>query len=373
MRWLVLVCALSACSDSSNDVVDAGVGDLGAELDAGADADANVAAPYSVTVIDNARITSVAELPNFQRVEAAVPQLHDGAFQRVTLVLDLTSTCFPFDSWSSHAPPSGQNWPADCDAFDRNFETSLVDPNAPDAPGLELVRAITPFGGPLHIEEDVTDVFNTLMSDRAMRITIPTWSDASGLVSGSMGGWNVTARLDVVPGTPESHALAVLPLVYDSFDSTTHAASAPFTLPAGTTHARIDYRVTGHGGGTGGLGCIGPADEFCHRTHTLTLDGAPLDSISPWRTDCTLLCTAAHYTPASGGAGFDYCAENPCGAMESVRAPRANWCPGSETPPISWQPESLNARGEHTFAFDIADIPDGAQWRVSASVTAYGN
>lgn len=370
MRWLGFVFLIAACGASPSSEMDAGGNDLGAGPDLGVDA--GPALPYSVLVLDNERISSDSTLSNFQRAEANVDVLHDGPFERVTLVLDLATTCFPFESWSSNPPPAGQNWPADCDAFDRNFETSLVDPAAPEAAGLELVRAITPFGGPLHIERDVTDVFNTLDSARTLRVEIPTWSDASGTVSGSAGGWNVSARLAIVPGTSTAIALAVVPLVYDSFDATTGTASATFVLPEGTRRARVDYRVTGHGGGTGGLGCIGPADEFCHRTHTVTVDGAPLDTLSPWRTDCTLLCTSAHYTPASGGAGFDYCAENPCGAMESVRAPRANWCPGSETAPFTWEPEALSAAGEHTFSFAIAEIPEGALWRVSASVTAYG-
>jgi hypothetical protein len=47
----------------------------------------------------------------------------------------------------------GVRRPADCDAFDRNFEIALDEPDADSGapPGLELVRAITPFGGPLRL------------------------------------------------------------------------------------------------------------------------------------------------------------------------------------------------------------------------------
>lgn len=359
---------VAACSGSSSDIVDAGVDSAAPDMGV----DAELLSPYSITVIDNARISSISEEPNFQQAEGSVPALHDAPFARVTLVVDLASTCFPFESWVANPPPSGQNWPADCDAFDRNFETSLVDPTLPGAPALELIRAVTPFGGPMHIEQDVTDVMNTIASARTMRIVIPTWSDGAGQVSGSHGGWNVSARLDVTPGTAPVDVLAVLPLVYESISVDNTSRSIDFVLPEGTTHTRVEYRATGHGGGEVGSGCIGPADEFCMRSHTLTLDSAQLATITPWRTDCATLCTTSHYTPASGGAGFDYCMENPCGAMSSVRAPRAGWCPGSTSEPFVWQPDSLNAEGAHTLGISIANVAAGAQWRVSATVFAYG-
>lgn len=224
----------------------------------------------------------------------------------------------------------------------------------------------------MHIEQDITDIVNSIAGARTMRVVIPTWSDGSGQVSGSHGGWNVTARLDVTPGAAPAEILAVLPLAYESVSNDNTSRTIDFTLPAGTTHARVEYRATGHGGGEVGTGCIGPADEFCMRSHTLTLDGAPLATITPWRTDCATLCTTTHYTPASGGAGFDYCMENPCGATSSVRAPRAGWCPGSTSAPYVWQPDSLNAEGSHSLAFSIANVAVGAQWRVSATVYAYG-
>jgi hypothetical protein len=110
--------------------------------------------------ITRGRIGSKAEEADFHVTKGNVSL--DGKYEKVLLVLDLESPCFPFDKWKDEPPPPGHNWPASCDAFDRNFETALFDPSKPDAPGLELVRAITPFGGPLHVEEDVTDIWNGL-------------------------------------------------------------------------------------------------------------------------------------------------------------------------------------------------------------------
>src|SRR5204862_4144521 len=46
-----------------------------------------------------------------------------------------------------------------------------------------------------------------------------------------------------------------------------------------------------------------------------------------WREDCTSFCTLT----TVGGRSF--CKESPTGAVGSVRAPRANWCPGALVAP----------------------------------------
>lgn len=358
----VLVLALACACDSSGAVPDAG--------------EAGPPAPYTETLLDSARIGSDSSKPNFQKATADF-QLSGGPFASVNLVVDLTSTCYPFSSWLTDKPPPGQYWPADCDAFDRNFEMALFDPASPTAPGLELVRAITPFGGPEHIEEDVTDIFNFIGGDaRTLVVTIPSYSDGAGKVSGSNGGWNVSAHLDVVPGTPPRNVLAVQSLLYGSIRASPSGSAGPgapaeyhFTLPPGTTRTTIEYRATGHGGASDTTGdCIGPADEFCKRTHTLTVDGQKLAAMVPWRTNCAKLCTKTINDAGAGPVG-QYCLENPCGAIASVQAPRANWCPGSETPPFTYNPQL--APGDHTFQFSISTI--AGVWRVSATVYAYSD
>jgi len=94
--------------------------------------------------------SSASSDPNYQELGADL-DLSGGPYLSATLSVDLSTTCVPFSSWAGDPPPKGQNWPADCDAFDRNFEISLDGPEPSDAgvmadaaPGLELVRAITP-------------------------------------------------------------------------------------------------------------------------------------------------------------------------------------------------------------------------------------
>lgn len=322
-------------------------------------------------VFDNVRITSNSAGPNFQQANATI-DFGAGPFTKVTLVVDLASTCFPFDGWKTNPPPTGQNWPADCDAFDRNFEFTLDEPkDATGTPAIELVRAITPFGGPLHLEVDVTDIANGLPGKHDIRVTIPTWSDGAGKVSGSNGGWNVTAKLFTVDGPAPHKVLAVKPLVNFTHGDMTMTKEYPFEVPAGTKSARIEYRVTGHGGPTSNSpGCIGPAEEFCKRTHTLILDTKEIVDFSPWRSDCDKLCTIVN---ATSGPIKQYCGENPCGAIQSVKAPRANWCPGSMTPPYVFENAVLTTPGAHTWSYAISKVATGGVWRMSATYIALGD
>lgn len=370
----LLLIASSACNNNSPaPAVDASaVADVPIATDVGKDAGPADVPPTTVTVFDDARITSQGDQANFQKIHGTV-DLGAGPFSQVTMIVDLRSTCFPFANWRSNPPPTGQNWPADCDAFDRNFEFTLDEPaDATHPPAVELLRAITPFGGPLHVEVDVTDVFNGLPGPHTLQSTIPTYSDGAGRVSGSNGGWNVTARFVATHGPAPRHVLAVIPLVNLSHDANTPDREYPFTLPAGTTSSRLEYRVTGHGGGAVERpACIGPAEEFCQREHTVTIDGTDLDPFTPWRDDCTDLCTLV--TNDAGIGPRQYCQENPCGSVASVRAPRANWCPGSPTPPINFSPDSLNHPGPHTFHYAVSRVAASGSWRTSAVVFAFGD
>jgi hypothetical protein len=305
----------------------------------------------------------------------AVANVDFGAVQVASarLLLHLESPCFPFSNWAELETPAGQRWPAECDAFDRKLTVSLDDPSEAEAeagagaPGLELVRAITPFGGPLELETDVTDIVNGLPGEHRLRVAIDTWGDPAGMVSGSRGAWLVSAALELTAGVAPRRVLAIQPLVFgDQLE--VEAEPVTFTVPDGAGSARIDYRVTGHGAVADAL-CRGPAEEFCARTHVLEIDDEPLPSFVPWRNDCAKLCTLTDNDAPLGPA--QYCAENPCGAVQSVRAPRANWCHGSETPPFAIEAEALIAPGQHQLTRTIRGLADGGLWTVSATYFAY--
>ena len=328
---------------------------------------APVAEPYTIDAFVDARITSDSAQPNFQTISAEI-DLVGAPFASVTLDVKLDTSCYPFEKWQDDPPPEGQNWPPSCDAYDRNFEISIHDPSAPEGtPGVELVRAITPFGGPMQVEADLTDVANHRPGKHRLEIHITTWSDGAGQVSGSNGGWDVSASLSVVPGAAPREVLAIVPLFDGSDTDPNGPGPLPFTVPEGATTGRVEYRVTGHGGPNTGPGCNGPAEEFCLREHVILVDGAEATTLEPWRSDCEKGCTMTHYGPEDGG--FDYCLENPCGHPASVRASRANWCPGSVTPPYVFE-LGLPA-GAHDFSWRVPEMLEGGSWSVAATYFAY--
>ena len=109
-------------------------------------------------LFDAVHVSSDAEAEHFQRATTEV-DFGDEAVARATLFVELESPCFPFDKWTRASIPAGHSWPEKCDAFDRGFELALDEPESgsDSPPGLELGRAITPFGGPLSMQFDVTD------------------------------------------------------------------------------------------------------------------------------------------------------------------------------------------------------------------------
>jgi hypothetical protein len=319
-------------------------------------------------LLDRVRVSGVAN-EGKDRHARAMLDLGPGPFSDVRLTVELDTTCYPFERSNDDPPPAGQLWPPKCDAFDRRFEV-LLDPasNPGEKPGIELVRAITPFGGPMRFEADITDVVNGLPGAHVFEAFIDTWPDRAGQVSGSDGGWFVTATVVATPGKAPREVLAVIP-VY--FDSQTMPEVGPFqvTVPPGTSKTRIEYRTTGHtlsfDGTIDRSACNGPAEEFCRRTHTLLADGLPIAEFSPYRADCSSLCKLV----TRPGTNRMYCEQNPRGAIASVRAPRANWCPGDASAPKVID-GSLSV-GSHQLSWRVSGIQNGGMWRTSATLFAY--
>jgi hypothetical protein len=213
----------------------------------------------------------------------------------------------------------------------------------------------------------VTDVVNGLPGVHSVNLRIDTWSDADGLVSGSNGQWIASAEVSLWHGSAPRRVLAVTPLV---LTTQTEADATPLTydVPEGVGSARLEYRATGHGGALD-LGCAGPAEEFCRRTHELSLDGEPLPELVPWRDDCADFCTLTQNDSSYGPTS--YCAENPCGDPRSVRAPRANWCPGSMTQPFLFEAPALQVAGQHELLRRIPGLAKGGVWTISATYFAF--
>jgi hypothetical protein len=373
-----LLCWSAACGGSGQTPAgDSGVGG-GPDVGVGDASPADAAdtpplpTPFTIDALVQARIGSENSTgwPNVGKVYADV-DWQQGPFAAVKLVIDLDTTCYPFDKWATNPPPPAQNVPADCDAFDRNF-SAFIDDGA--AVPFEVMHAITPFGGPAHHEIDLTDLANALPGRHRLRVDLTSYSDRSGQTTGSNNGWTVSARVDVTPGDAPRRVLAAIPLYAGQVKMGDAWPLVPFDAPDGTVSGRLEYRTSGHGQGAMGTGCIGPAEEFCDRHQTIFIDRAPALDIHPWRYDCGGLCTLEHHAPFGPFVnGLDYCRENPLGLPASVRASRANWCPGSMTQPYSWPDiPALAVPGPHTFSFQVSEIIAGGTWMVSAIYYAYG-
>ena len=375
---IALAAATGACQSQplDNEAIPAeAVGGAAADNGAGggaAESEAGGGAAGEPVVIDVLQAVQVSSDDAAEHVRRAVAEVDfgDEPVTRASLRVTLESPCFPFSKWAEQVP-KGQRWPEHCDAFDRTLSVALDEPaDATDEsalPAVELLRAITAFGGPLQVEADITDVVNGLPGVHELALGIDTWSDAQGLVSGSKGEWIASVEVSLWRGPAPRQVLAVLPLVRAP-QTEVSAAPLQFEVPAGTGSARLEYRVTGHGA-VFSPGCLGPAEEFCRRTHELRLDGELLAELSPWRDDCSSLCSMTGNDSGFGPA--TYCAENPCGDPNSVRAPRANWCPGSMTPPFVIEAPALTVAGQHELLRRIPELAKGGLWTVSATYFAF--
>jgi hypothetical protein len=182
----------------------------------------------------------------------------------------------------------------------------------------------------------------------------------------------MSVRLEVQPGPAPRKVLMAEQVINEDITSASSSRQIPFSLPEGTSYVHISYLTSGHGlVPQSDSACIGGGDEFCQRQHLLAVDDEQIALVTPWRSDCDELCTVTTFDIPLRGTR-EGCAENPHGTIASVRAPRANWCPASQTFPI--EGDLQLQPGEHTFGIDIADIAEGnAWWPTSLWVYAYGD
>ena len=126
-----------------------------------------------------------------------------------------------------------------------------------------------------------------------------------------------------------------------------------FFVPDSLENIEFIFTTTGHGGWGGG-------DEFNPKLNQIILDGEPLFSIIPWRTDCA---TYRFLNPASGNFG---------NGLSSSDLSRSNWCPGTLTPPYIIHLDSIET-GDHTMKIiiDQGDDSGGSfnHWSVSGIVS----
>jgi hypothetical protein len=205
---------------------------------------------------------------------------------------------------------------------------------------LELLRAVTPFGGDADWTEDVTDFASLFTWTHPVSVTLDT----------AEGAFEISLSMIFEPGPPPRDVLEIIPL-FDATDFTA-ASDSPVELarmPAGVGSAAVHYRFTGHS--TTGSGC----DETCERAPSISIDGTPRLELSPWRTDCA-----------------SFVAANPGGEPSVVSLDRSGWCPGDLVHPGISDVTPWLTGLDLVFDMEIPEIdPTTGTWRASAALVLY--
>ncbi|HEV8324095.1 MAG TPA: peptide-N-glycosidase F-related protein [Myxococcota bacterium] len=323
---LALGCGARGAGDAGGPAPDAGPTDAGP--------------PIEVAVFDGTLVSGVGGDPAFQTVDATV-DLPAGRFSHVLMTYTLQTRC---------VPPPGP--PGDlCDPWDRFTNVTIDAPGGP----IELMRAITPFGGDRVWTEEVTDYQSLLSGTTTLHLTITSYADPSGAASGTQAGFLASLSLSYEAGEPARDVLAILPIFTGELDGTTLPFAATLDVPAGATAGALRVRTSGHGA------VMPNCDEFCPRPNVLTVDGTEITAVSPWRYDCESFCSDAD---ADGS-----CDENPWGLPASVRADRSGWCPSDVVVVRAFDATPFVAAGPHALTYDVVGVL--GYWKVGLDLVVY--
>ena len=223
-------------------------------------------------------------------------------------------------------------------------------------PPVELMRFFTPFGvgqfndrvqidgldwqDEAYYKQEVTDLASLLQGEVWIGIWIGNYDK---------GGHTVTLDIKSYPGDtdprlPESaisqprslfNTCNVLEMAGQNYGKLfgTDSLKVQFGIYDTTVSYSLRYIATGHGGWDGG-------DEFNPKTHTILIDGKPLFTHTPWRSDCGRY---REWNPVSG---------NFWNGLSSSDFSRSGWCPGTATQPVYFTLPKLS-RGSHTLTVVI--------------------
>lgn len=223
-------------------------------------------------------------------------------------------------------------------------------------PPVELMRFFTPFGvgqfndrvqidgldweDEAYYKQEVTDLAQLLQGEVWIGIWIGNYDK---------GGHTVTLDIKSYPGDsdptlpepsnsqprPLFNTCNVLEMAGQNYGKLfgTDSIKVSFSIYDTNAQYRLRYIATGHGGWDGG-------DEFNPKTHTILIDGQPVFTHTPWRSDCGRY---REWNPVSG---------NFWNGMSSSDFSRSGWCPGTATQPVYFTLPKLS-RGNHTLTVAI--------------------
>jgi hypothetical protein len=236
------------------------------------------------------------------------------------------------------------------DRYDRAGSVRLATEGCPD---VEVVRFITPYGGRMDCEVDVTHLAPLLRGRRTFRAHIDTWSSPA---------WRIDVALRYTPVAQYDAATWATPLYFtDSFNrqSMPSGDSVTVEIPPGLARVVLRYLSTGHC--TDGT----DADEFVSKANVIAVDGVVVARLHPWRDDCRRF---RDRNP--------YCARWTDGSWSSDYS-RSGWCPGVEVLPVEFDLTDHLTPGRHAVRFEVEDMRPKDEkgnfgyWRISAHLVGW--
>jgi hypothetical protein len=220
------------------------------------------------------------------------------------------------------------------------------------APGeIEIMRFVTPFGGPATYTADLTAFAPLLAGKTSLRVWISTWKQPA---------WKVTLTLTYSDeGVGYRRPLFAQPLFNAEVTAEKRVLRSTIRIPRGVARPRIHVLSTGHA--TDGAG----GDEFISRTHVLRVDGQEVARWRPWSEGGGPL---RDMNPTAGRLEIDG------RSLWATDLDRSGWHPGLLVEPFQTPLPELTA-GQHTIELEIVGIRPRDQsgygyWRVSAIAVA---
>lgn len=226
-----------------------------------------------------------------------------------------------------------------------------------DGQVIEMVKFVTGFGGRTRHQQDITPLKPLLAKGP---VTVRVFIDTP-----TPRAWAVDVDLVVgpKPGEPAVWTRAVVPpTTWEAQHFQGGRQRFTVTVPPGVGKVEMRYFATGHSTHVKDRA----GDEFNTRTHRIFVDGEPVYTARPWRTD------GARFRAANPKAGR----WNDRG--KEVRAsdlPRSGWVAGDAVAPMTIDLTKHLTPGTHEIEYHIDGIKPASgggkgYWRVSSYVWA---
>ncbi len=240
------------------------------------------------------------------------------------------------------------------DKWDRAGSIRLSKPGQAD---LELAKFITPYGGDVSFEIDLTHLKPYLTREGELKAFIDTWSSPGWKIQLNICKFSLKGDKSKIDSLPSDW---VLPLIYEEAVTAVHQPEpVHVSIPEGTYRTELYYLVSGHC--TDGTN----ADEFESKFNVVKVDGREVLRYKPWRNDCTDFRDINPFTRhwPDGTWSSDYS--------------RSGWCPGDWVRPMVTDLRMDLLPGDHTMEFSIEDVRPRDEndhygyWRVSAYLVGW--